>query len=235
MMDKEKNSKNEKVEDKLNSFIGKNKKLFLGIGIALVAVIIVLCVALAMVQKSTNARFDALAALEGQHGDLVAMGPSADGYADAEAAFTAAAEELTAAGLDKYPGAKAMYLLADIAYSEGDYQSAADMYAQIASAQSGTYLGPLCLMNEAACYENLGDSDTALGLYRQVVDTYGDHSAQAPKAMFSIGRIYDAQGQTDLAQAEFETLTGLYLVPSNGAMPSEYARMAQAYLINYAD
>ena len=72
MMDKEKNSKNEKVEDKLNSFIGKNKKLFLGIGIALVAVIIVLCVALAMVQKSTNARFDALAALEGQHGDLVA-------------------------------------------------------------------------------------------------------------------------------------------------------------------
>ena len=207
MMDKEKNSKNEKVEDKLNSFIGKNKKLFLGIGIALVAVIIVLCVALAMVQKSTNARFDALAALEGQHGDLVAMGPSADGYADAEAAFTA----------------------------EGDYQSAADMYAQIASAQSGTYLGPLCLMNEAACYENLGDSDTALGLYRQVVDTYGDHSAQAPKAMFSIGRIYDAQGQTDLAQAEFETLTGLYLVSSNGAMPSEYARMAQAYLINYAD
>ena len=97
MMDKEKNSKNEKVEDKLNSFIGKNKKLFLGIGIALVAVIIVLCVALAMVQKSTNARFDALAALEGQHGDLVAMGPSADGYADAEAAFTAAAEELAAA------------------------------------------------------------------------------------------------------------------------------------------
>ena len=109
MMDKEKNSKNEKVEDKLNSFIGKNKKLFLGIGIALVAVIIVLCVALAMVQKSTNARFDALAALEGQHGDLVAMGPSADGYAEAEAAFTAAAEELAAAGLDRYPGAKAMY------------------------------------------------------------------------------------------------------------------------------
>ena len=79
------------------------------------------------------------------------------------------------------------------------------------------------------------DNATALELYRSVLDTYGDNSAYAPKAMFSIGRIYDAQGETALAQAEFETLTGLYLVPENGGTPSEYARMAEAYLINYAD
>ena len=137
--------------------------------------------------------------------------------------------------LDEYPGAKAMYLLADLAYGEQDYQAAADYYAQIAAAQGATYLASLCNMNEAACYENLGDQEAALQLYRHVVDTYGDSGVFAPKAMFSIGRIYDAQGNADLAQAEFETLTGLYLVPENGGTPSEYARMAEAYLINYAD
>ena len=235
-MDIEKNSKNEKVEARLDSFIGKHRKTILGIGIILVVVIIALCIALVAVQNSTNSKFDAMTELEGDYSALAAMDPASSEYADAAAAFQTSADELIAsAGLDSYPGAKAMYLLADLAYADQDYQTAADYYGQIAAAQGSTYLAPLCLMNQAACYENLQDNDTALELYRNVVDTYGDYSAYAPKAMFSIGRIYDAQGETALAQAEFETLTGLYLAPENGGVPSEYARMADAYLINYAE
>ncbi len=236
MMDLEKNTKNGKVEDKLNSFIGRNSKAILAIGIALVVIIIALCVALVVVQDSTNRKFDAMASLEKDYQSLIALDSSSDEYASSSAAFQQAAESLIAdSGLDEYPGAKAMYLLADLAYGEQDYQAAADYYAQIAAAQGATYLASLCNMNEAACYENLGDQEAALQLYRHVVDTYGDSGVFAPKAMFSIGRIYDAQGNADLAQAEFETLTGLYLVPENGGTPSEYARMAEAYLINYAD
>lgn len=228
--------KNAKVEDRLNSFIGRNSKLVIGIGIVLIVVIIAICIAFAVVQKTTNERFDAVAALESEYTTLLVMDPESTEYADSTATFRASAEELIAsAGLDSYPGAKAAYLLAELSYMDQDYQGAASYYAQIAEAQSGTYLGPLCLMNEAACYENMNDSETALELYRNVVDTYGDDGAYAPKAMFSIGRIYDAMGETALAQAEFETLTGLYLIPENGGVPSEYARMAEAYLINYAE
>lgn len=235
-MDKEKIAKNGKVEDKLNSFIGRNSKLFLVIGIVLVVVIIALCIAVVTVQKTNNSRFDAMAALEGDYNALLAMDPESTEYADSLSAFSASADELVAsAGLDSYPGAKAMYLLAEAAFMDQDYQSAADYYTQIAEAQGSTYFGPLCMMNAAACYENLGDDSTALELYRSVIDTYGDYGIYAPKAMFSIGRIYDVQGETALAQAEFETLTGLYLVPDNGGVPSEYARMAEAYLINYAE
>ena len=66
-------------------------------------------------------------------------------------------------------------------------------------------------------------------------DTYGDRGVFAPKAMFSMGRLYVAMGEMELAEAEFETLTGLYLAPANGGSPSEYARMAEAYLINFAE
>ena len=229
-------TKNKKVEDKLKSFIGRNSKVILAIGIVLVVIIIALCIAVATIQNTANSRFNAVAGLESQYNTILQMDPESAEYTENTASFTASAEELIAsAGLDSYPGAKAMYLLADLAYRDQDYQTAADYYEQIAQAQSETYLAPLCLMNEAACYENLQDNATALDLYRTVVDTYGEDGAYAPKAMFSIGRIYDAQGETALAQAEFETLTGLYLVPENGGAPSEYARMAEAYLINYAD
>ena len=235
-MDNKKNSKDQKVEDKLNSFIGKYSKAFIAIAVVLIVVIIGLCVALVTIQNRTNSRFDAMTALEGEYNTLLQMDPESAEYADETAAFIASCNELvSSAGIDTYPGAKAMYLLAELAYADQDYQAAADYYAQIAAAQSGTYLAPLCIMNQAACYENLQDNATALELYRSVLDTYGDNSAYAPKAMFSIGRIYDAQGETALAQAEFETLTGLYLVPEKGGTPSEYARMAEAYLINYAD
>lgn len=229
-------TKNKKVEDKLNSFIGRNSKVILTIGIVLVVIIVALCIALVTVQNRTNSRFDAMASLESQYNALLQMDPESSEYSDGLSTFQTSANDLvSSAGLDTYPGAKAMYLLADLAYADQDYQTAADYYAQIAQAQSDTYLAPLCLMNEAACYENLQDNETALELYRSVLDTYGESGAYAPKAMFSIGRIYDAQGETALAQAEFETLTGLYLVPENGGTPSEYARMAEAYLINYAD
>ena len=235
-MEKDKISKNERVEDKLNSFIGKNSKLILVIGIVLIVAIIALCIALMTVQNTTNRRFDAVAALETDYNTLLTMDPESTEYADETAAFRTDAESLIAdARLDSYPGAKAMYLLAELSFMDQDYQSAADYYTEIANAQSDTYFAPLCLMNAAACYENLGDNATALELYRNVVEIYGENSAYAPKAMFSIGRIYDAQGETALAQAEFETLTGLYLVPENGGNPSEYARMAEAYLINYAE
>ena len=235
-MDNKTKSKNAQVEDKLNSFIGRNSKLILGIGIALIVVIIALCIALVTVQSTTNKRFDAVTVLESDYNALLMMDPESAEYADSSASFRTSAESLASdAGLDTYPGAKAMYLLAELAFADQDYQSAADYYAQIAEAQNDTYFAPLCKMNEAVCYENLGDADTALELYRNVIETYGDYGAYAPKAMFSIGRIYDSQGEKALAQAEFETLTGLYLVPENGGIPSEYARMAEAYLINYAE
>ena len=49
-------TKNKKVEDKLNSFIGRNSKVILTIGIVLVVIIVALCIVLVTVQNRTNSR-----------------------------------------------------------------------------------------------------------------------------------------------------------------------------------
>lgn len=233
MKDKDKNlTGTEKVANKLNDFLIRKHKLVIGISIAVVVVIIAVCVVVAVIQRSVESKFNALSDLEGQYSAFYSLDAASDEYKTSYDEFSAASADLIAsAGLDSYPGAKAQLLAADLAYNREEYQAAADGYASVAAAQSETYLGQLALMNEAASYENLGNQERALELYNEVFDTYGQASPYAPKALFNAARLYEALGDTDLAKATYEQLTGLYLSPDNGGQPSEYARMAEAYLV----
>ena len=232
MKEKEVNlTASQKISDKLNSFIGAHAKMIIGVFAVVIILVIVLAVALTMSQNASEKKFNGLADLETEYSSLSVMSSEDEGYQNAAASFRTAAEALIASSsLDEYPGAKAELMLADIAYAEENYQEAADMYRAVADAQSDTYLGELAIMNEAACYDNLGNQAKALELYNYVFDTYGTDSAYAPKALFNAGRLYEAMGETDLAKASFEQLTGLYLVTDTGAV-SEYARLAESHLI----
>ena len=222
----------QKVEHKLNDFLAKYQRLVIIVAVAIVVVIIAVCVAVSVVQSNVDSKFNALADLEGQFETFYGMDSESDEYAAASSEFHADADALIAsAGLDSYPGAKAALLVGDLAFNNGDYQAAADSYASVAAEQGDTYLGALAMMNEAAAYENLGDHTLALELYNSVFDTFGQDSPYAPKALFNVGRIYAEQGNTELARAAFQQLTGLYLIPENGGQASEYAMMADAYLV----
>ena len=232
MKEKEVNlTASQKISDKLNGFIGAHAKLIVGIFVLIIVLVIVLAVALTMVQSVSDKKFNDLADLETQFSSLSVMSADDEAYQSTVDGFRTAAEALIASSsLDEYPGAKAELLLADLAFSQENYQEAADHYRAVADAQSGSYLAEVAIMNEAACYDNLGDQAKALELYNYVFDTFGTDSAYAPKALFNAGRLYEAMGDTELAKASFEQLTGLYLMTESGTV-SEYARLAQSHLV----
>ena len=61
MKEKEVNlTSSQKIENKLNSFIGKHAKLIVAIFVAIVVVVIAVAVALTVIQSSTEEKFDAL-------------------------------------------------------------------------------------------------------------------------------------------------------------------------------
>ena len=193
--------------------------------------IIVLAVALTMMQSASEKKFNDLLDLEAQYSSLSLMSSDDEAYQSTADEFIKSADALIASSsLKEYPGAKAELLLADLAFSQENYQEAADHYRAVADAQSGSYLAEVAIMNEAACYDNLGDQAKALELYNYVFDTFGTDSAYAPKALFNAGRLYEAMGDTELAKASFEQLTGLYLMTESGTV-SEYARLAQSHLV----
>lgn len=233
MKEKEVNlTASQKISSKLNDFIGRHAKLLVAIAALVIVLIIVLAVALTMMQSASEKKFNDLLDLEVQYSSLSLMSSDDEAYQSTADEFIKSADALIASSsLKEYPGAKAELLLADLAFSQENYQEAADHYRAVADAQSGSYLAEVAIMNEAACYDNLGDQAKALELYNYVFDTFGTDSAYAPKALFNAGRLYEAMGETELAKASFEQLTGLYLMTENGTV-SEYARLAQSHLIS---
>ncbi len=233
MKEKEVNlTASQKISSKLNDFIGRHAKLLVAIAALVIVLIIVLAVALTVMQSASEKKFNSLLDLEAQYSSLSLMSADDEAYQSTADEFIKSADALIASSsLDEYPGAKAELLLADLAFSQENYQEAADHYRAVADAQSGSYLAEVAIMNEAACYDNLGDQAKALELYNYVFDTFGTDSAYAPKALFNAGRLYEAMGETELAKASFEQLTGLYLMTENGTV-SEYARLAQSHLIS---
>ena len=226
----QKNAESRTAENVINDFIGKYRKVLLAAGIIILVAVVAVCAAVGIIQSRNENMFNSLLDLENRYNSILAMDDTSAEYAAERDSFISDAEALSAeAGLKKYQGAKAELMIADLLFDEGDYQSAADRYNAVASAQSGTYLGPLALMNAAAAYDEMGSTDEALSLYNVVFDTYGSDNAFAPKALFNAARIYEAQGNIELAKATFEQLTGLYASSPSGE--SEYAKMAEAHLI----
>ena len=232
MKEKEVNlTASQKISSKLNDFIGRHAKLLVAIAALVIVLIIVLAVALTVMQSASEKKFNSLLDLEAQYSSLSLMSADDEAYQSTADEFIKSADALIASSsLKEYPGAKAELLLADLAFSQENYQEAADYYRAVADAQSGSYLAEVAIMNEAACYDNLGDQAKALELYNYVFDTFGTDSAYAPKALFNAGRLYEAMGDTELAKASFEQLTGLYLMTESGTV-SEYARLAQSHLV----
>lgn len=232
MKEKEVNlTASQKISSKLNDFIGRHAKLLVAIAALVIVLIIVLAVALTVMQSASEKKFNSLLDLEAQYSSLSLMSADDEAYQSKADEFIKSADALIASSsLKEYPGAKAELLLADLAFSQENYQEAADHYRAVADAQSGSYLAEVAIMNEAACYDNLGNQAKALELYNYVFDTFGTDSAYAPKALFNAGRLYEAMGDTELAKASFEQLTGLYLMTESGTV-SEYARLAQSHLV----
>ncbi len=97
-----------------------------------------------------------------------------------------------------YYGERALYLLGQVAAEKGDKQAAFDAFNKLAAAAERSYLGIEGLINAAVLAEDLGQADTALDLYRRIVDRHGG-SPHAPHAYFAVGRLLEAKG--DFKQA----------------------------------
>ncbi len=69
---------------------------------------------------------------------------------------------------DKLPDA--LWELGLIQYRSGDYNSAKTTFSSYASSYSGTSLGEKGLFWQAKCCQKLGENNTALGLYKRIVN-----------------------------------------------------------------
>jgi len=214
----------EELEHKVSDFLSRNKKGVIGLFIAVVVIIIALLVADVVISNNKDKNFDELSTAQTELTTAMSADSTTDDYqANIDAAMAKIEALEDASG---YVGYKATYLSAINSYNNKDYQTALDQFLKISEDAKGEYMGSLSLYNAIACEEQLGNTDKVIEYCQQLLDTYGNDAAESPKTMFTLARIYEQQGESKLAQSQFQQLADQF--PS-----SEYGKLAKNSLLNY--
>ena len=211
----------EKMTQSVDSWLGRHIKLIASIVIAVVAVIVIAAIVTVVVNNNQSKRYEKLDAVTASYAEFSAMDGDAEGYAEAKNNVIAGAEEL-AKNPKNYPGAKANLILADMAFNDGDYNKAIELYSLVASSQTKTFLREVALMSLAASYEEKGDKAAALKVYNDFFDEYDTESFYSSRALFNAARLTEETDKA-LAISIYEQLIAYF-----ESYNSEYAKLAKS-------
>ena len=211
----------EKMTQSVDSWLGRHIKLIASIVIAVVAVIVIAAIVTVVVNNNQSKRYEKLDAVTASYAEFSAMDGDAEGYAEAKNNVIAGAEEL-AKNPKNYPGAKANLILADMAFDDGDYNKAIELYSLVTSSQTKTFLREVALMSLAASYEENGDKAAALKVYNDFFDEYDTESFYSSRALFNAARLTEETDKA-LAISIYEQLIAYF-----ESYNSEYAKLAKS-------
>jgi tetratricopeptide (TPR) repeat protein len=113
--------------------------------------------------------------------------------------------EAFAGNKNGYAASKAWSMAAQIHSSRNEWQKAEEAWLNAAKAGDKTYLGPIALFNAAASAEEQGKLELAIELLQKSINHKFEFPA-APRAQFSIGRLYEQLGNYPAAIESYRTV-----------------------------
>lgn len=202
--------------ERLSAFLGRNRTLLLALAIVLVGGIVVSVVLAQVLDQRAEAATMAAESLQDDWDAFSSARPTFAAEDGSPAALTEEEQELADSIREQaeriladwprsYGAQRAHFVLGNLAWELQDYEGAATHYTTLAEEFSRSYLAPIALMNAAAAYENLGESDTAAGLYGRVADSTAA-TTEVARAIFNLGRLAEAEGDTERALEHYRRL-----------------------------
>ncbi len=105
-----------------------------------------------------------------------------------------------------YGALRARYIEASIHYEAERYEEALFAFVQLADHYSDAHLAPRALLYAGFAAEELGQFGRAEELFRQIVESYGEESMEAPRALFGLARVYEAGERFEEAAEAYDQL-----------------------------
>jgi tetratricopeptide (TPR) repeat protein len=189
--------------EKINGFLHKNRK---GIIIFICAVFIMLAGLIVFLSLQNVFNKKAIAEAEKLNDTFQELR-----YYTSDENYTAQIQTLLtdtetfALNKSGYAAGKAWSIAAQIHSSRNEWQKAEEAWLRAAKAGDKTYLGPIALFNAAASAEEQGKIELAIELFQKSIDHKFEFPA-APRAQFSIGRLYEKLGNYPAAIESYRTV-----------------------------
>ncbi len=212
-------NKNEKTtaNDKVESFISRNRKIIISFAGAVLLVVIVLSVVLVTLDSNKKKGLAIIDSVEYNYVN------NSVGLEDSEilARQTKAIEELEPlANKKNIVGVRANMLLADIAFQKKDFEKALNYYLN-AAVKKNSYTYAEVMYNAGVCAEELGKHTDAITYYENASEAEDFYLAS--HAIFNIGRINEDLGNIAKASEYYNKVL---------ATSDEWANLAQSRLID---
>jgi tetratricopeptide (TPR) repeat protein len=113
--------------------------------------------------------------------------------------------ETFAAKQSGYPGARAYIIIANIRGDQKSWAEAEQAWTRAAQRGGKSYLAPVAWFNAAVAAEEQGNLENAIDLYRRTID-YADMFPAAARALFSVGRLWEARQDKEAAISAYQEL-----------------------------
>jgi len=225
MADKKEPSFQNRVENSVATFVKKYMKALIITGIALIVILVGLWIGISINASTHSSLQESIDTLSEQYNEWVALEDLSSDEATTEVAtLKEGLLDLADRNNDSYAVIKANYLLGLIEFNLESYDTARDYFLTAADNGKDSYLSSLSLFNAAVASEELNDSTKALEYYQRIYDDTEGQAVESARALFNVGRLYEDNGDTELAKAVLQQLADEY--PN-----SEYAKLAQTKLV----
>jgi len=210
---KEKKERNKKttssvINEKLNDFVQKNRRILV-LGLIVVVVILIgFIVSISVRQKIQTAAFSKLDGYSQRYEDLKSyIGSDKPDAASKQGDITTLLNDLSAFQKKNYgfAAAKAYSLSAGIYDTQKNWADAEKAWSAAAKAAPKSYLAPVSVFNAAVASEEQGNIAQAIDYYTQAL-TYGNEFPSAARAQFSVGRLQESQNNKDAALSAYKNL-----------------------------
>jgi tetratricopeptide (TPR) repeat protein len=189
------------LNNRLNDFIQKNRKILLAGLIALVVALIGVVAGVSIFDAVSKKALTTVDELNRRY-EVLRFDITEP---EKEADVTALLADLTvfASKHSGYAGARASSIVANIHADRKNWTEAQTAWLAAAKSGAKTYLVPVALYNAAIAAEEQGDVAGAIDLYTQSL-SYSDLFPAASRAGFALGRLQEAQSNTEAATKAYQ-------------------------------
>jgi tetratricopeptide (TPR) repeat protein len=195
------------INQTLNDFVQRNRKpLIIGIAVFLGLIIALI----AFLSISEYLRSIALSKVEGFNRSYYAIMNSEEYVTDQTSQQMALFSLLDELGAFQkrnfgYAAARAYAISASIYTDMGNWYNVENAWLNAASAARKTYFAPVAYFNAAVAAEEQNNISRAIELYDKALE-FEDIFPAAPRAQFSVGRLYETQGNYVDALYAYQTV-----------------------------
>lgn|SRR5574344_54198 len=207
-------------EEKVGTFVTRNRQPIIITSIIILVAAIGVCVAFAVVEKTRESGISKVDAIE---------------YTLTKDSSTLSADEITTrqnkALEDVKPyltqknivGVRANMLAADISFQKKDYNNSRTYWLAAVAAGKKAYTAPICWYNAAICSEELGDNESAAKQYESASNE--SDFLLVTHALFSLGRVKETLNDYTGASQAYQKMVDNY--PND-----DWTKLAQSRLIS---